>query len=257
MGKIKLEGFPSIWYTSLEESIERREFMSSQFDRYGLTGRPYIVPRFNLIADNYTIIQNPKEYYACNGASVTHLNMMREWYLNTNDEWVVFCEDDHSFESVEYWNFTWKDIFNRLPPGADCVQLIRIDDKIEERTEWKQFKILFGRWWGSASLMHRKYVKKVLDFHFSSWNTIHLDWHNGHCPITENILFVNKGLVYNLPLLLDNVEFRSQVTDLRTLPDEEYSKTSGAIYLKKSREEILNFWMTLGPTLSVDDFMRL
>ena len=47
----KLKNFPSVNYTSLRESVDRRKFMQDQFDRYGIEKtNVYLTERFNKIS---------------------------------------------------------------------------------------------------------------------------------------------------------------------------------------------------------------
>ena len=48
---------------------------------------------------------------------------IKEFYENTDDPYAVIFEDDVVFETVKYWNFTWKDFVSKLPHDWDCIQM--------------------------------------------------------------------------------------------------------------------------------------
>ena len=76
-------------------------------------------------------------------------------------------------ESVKYWDFTWEEFFNSLPPQWECVQLCLLreyeyglDIKFKTR-EWSD-------WSGCAYLISRKYAQKLIDTYYYD-DVFHLD----------------------------------------------------------------------------------
>ena len=252
----KIKNIPSVNYTSLIESHERRAFMEYQFKLYGIQKHfCYQVARYDKTKNNF-ILEGPVDGVNCIGSTISHLNMMREWYVNTTEEMAIFCEDDHSFESIKYWNFTWDDFINNLPEDWECVQLARIEhDAVEEYpNKWgSELKLLPGRWWNAAALMKREYVAKVLQTHTSGFNKYHFYIDEYNFPLIENVLYLGKGRVYNIPLFFENHDLTStyKVYWKDYHPNYEQNRN----YHKVSTEHFLNLWKTEGIYKTIEDIM--
>ena len=151
----KLKNFPSVNYTSLYESVDRRKFMQDQFDRYGITKtNVYLTERFNKIS-NYVQVTGTglvmPEVHTQLGTIISHINLLRNWYVSTDEEYAIFCEDDVSFESIEHWNFTWDDFVRYIPEGWNGVQLTKVQMPFCNPAGEPNLilKLTRGRWWGS------------------------------------------------------------------------------------------------------------
>jgi hypothetical protein len=252
----KLKNFPSVNYTSLRESVDRRKFMQEQFDRFGITNTSiYITERYTEIAD----------YVKCTGSGsdnqwvtlqygtiISHLNLMKNWYVSTNEEYAIFCEDDVSFESIEHWNFTWDEFVERLPNDWECIQLTKVVAPCTSAGDSElKIKLKWGRWWGSYSLIKRDYVKRLLDKTCIGYNEYHLDTIWGDMeyePIIENLLYLGVGTVYNFPMLVEHKEIPT--TFLHKLETSNESQ-------ELSHKFILEEWRTRGRTLSIDEVMTI
>jgi predicted RNA-binding protein len=202
----KLEGFPSAYYVSLEESQERRDNLESQFGFYGISLNGVISKRFSECDDVVygKYLQSLNE--GTTGCVISHLKAIKEWYDTTDEEYGFFCEDDLSLETVDYWDFTWKEFINNIPEDADCVQMFAI------RGEYDTFELRERYWddWGaSAYIVKRKYAKRLIDTFIRD---------DGYCleipnqtamPLIENILFASLGKCYTIPLFVEEVKFQS------------------------------------------------
>ena len=246
----KLKDFPTINLISLNESSVRRAFMSYQFELYGIKKYKFnLVERFTKISQNYKLTGPYIDFCKSNGTTISHLNSMRDWYLNTTEEYGYFGDDDFTFDTVQYWNFTWNDILERMPPDWDGLQLIRVDHELQDEPGryGSELKLLLGRWWGISCVLKRDYVRRLLEKTMLGMNHIHLEC-GDHIPIAEDILFLN-GRVYNLPLIFDNCDLPTTYTDKPKVDTPDYHK-----YCK---EYFLNLWTPAGIYNSIDDIMKI
>jgi hypothetical protein len=254
----KLKNFPSVNYTSLRESVDRRKFMQDQFDHFGITKTSvYQTERYTEISD----------YVKCTGTGVvndavtsqlgtmiSHLNLMRNWYVSTNEDYAIFCEDDVSFESIKYWNFTWEDFVEHLPENWECIQLTKVMVPCDAGCKGsKEFnlKLTWGRWWGAYSLMKRSYVKKILDKTCIGYNEYCFDIIYGDIdyePIIENLLYIGMATVYNFPMLVEQREFNTTFF---------YKNETATTSQEWSHHFVLEEWQTNGKTLDLDYAMRI
>ena len=55
--------------------------------------------------------------------AISHLDFLKQWYNNTSDEYVILMEDDYDLNLIPRWNFSWKELVERLPYDWDCILL--------------------------------------------------------------------------------------------------------------------------------------
>lgn len=202
----KLKEFPHVYYVSLEESLERRDNLESQFSFYGIVPKSIISKRFSESNDHVYGKYVDSLNEGTKGCVVSHLKAIKEWYETTKEDYGFFCEDDLSLETVDHWNFTWKEFISNIPKDADCLQLFTI------REEYDTFELRERYWddWGaSAYIVKREYAKRLIDTYIRD---------DGYCleipnqttmPLIENILFASLGKCYTIPLFVEEVKFQS------------------------------------------------
>lgn len=207
----KLRGFPSVNYINLHDCPERRAFMETQFEKFGIRSRAYQTDRYvnfkdsvkvNVIGANYELpdIQI--------GAMISNIENMRWWYENTNEPYAIFCDDDISFDSINHWNFSWTEFVGNLPVDWVCLQLIRMYDDLSPAVlADMDLRLKFGRWWGAAFMFRREYVGHLLKILIAEDGSYNLSSNGGQFqPCVENILTINWCMVYNFPLVTENNE---------------------------------------------------
>lgn len=232
----KLDGIYSVYYITLEESIDRQRELQKQFSWYGITPKSIISKRFSESDDKisgkylYTLNDGTK------GCCVSHLKAINQWYKNTDDDYGFFCEDDLSLETVQYWDFTWEKFIEKIPEDAECVQLLTIRDNYDT------FELRERKWddWGvTAYIITRDYAKKIIDT-FIKDDCYHLEIPNQDVmPLIENILFASVGKTYTVPLFVENIEFNSTFVG-KDDDVKEGQKTNH----KLSRNLVLKHWQS-------------
>jgi FkbM family methyltransferase len=202
----KLEGFPSIYYLSLEESGDRRKFLHDQFSEYNIQNiTPIISKRLkdcdDIIEGEYihTLTDQSK------GSLVSHIKALRQWLVETDDEYVFVCEDDVSFETVPYWGFTWKDFMNRLPENWEIVQLLVVRDNFENKFEFRSR--IWDDWALAAYIIRRDYAQTLVDrYYIDGRYTLNVSKDNFSLqPIGENIVYIPSNHCYSVPLFVEEV----------------------------------------------------
>ncbi len=254
----KLKGFPSVYTINLEESVDRREYMTNQFIKYGIKYTISTIPRYVTFKDKISVDVNspvgvPPDLHMQVwdlhiGATISFIDIMNYWYNNTDEEYAIFCEDDISFESIEYWNFTWEEFYSRLPHNWECLQLIRMhSDLTPNCINELQLDFRWGRWWGSSFMFRRSHVKRLLDILYVGKGKYKITSQNGtYDPCVENCLSFNYNTVCNFPLLFEN-NFNLTPVD---------GKMSGLNDSKLISNYIIrHYWKMLGKDLNLDDVM--
>jgi len=204
--KSKLNYFPSVYYITLEESIDRQKSLEQQFLNYDIQPNAIKSKRFYQSNDKI----EGKYIYQLNGGTkgccVSHLKAIKEWYDTTDEDYAFFCEDDISLETVQYWNFTWEQFIESLPEDAECVQLFTIRDSYDTFDLRERY---WDDWGASAYIVTRDYAKKIIDA-FIKQDYYLLEVPNQEAmPLIENMLFACLGKTYTIPLFIENTKFNS------------------------------------------------
>lgn len=274
----KLDGFPTVHYPSLVEFPERREFMQNQFAKFGITkAKLFLTERYNKIKDQYLIrdpnnFLNPEKLMGHPGNMISYLTLMKDWYDNTEEEYAIFCDDDIDFMSIDYWNFSWKQFVDALPHNWQCIQLIKIkewwqnsDEIVYGRKIIPALKLTTREWddWGTAALIKRAYVKKILDRHYinaNEFDTVIIGSGTNDFfiwPLIENILFreLDNTAVYNFPLFQENPYFYSFLhpnPTAQTLEEHKKIVESNRGPHVVSRETYETLWRETGMSTSLN-----
>jgi hypothetical protein len=264
----KLKNFPSVNYISLHKDAHRREYMNSQFSKYGINGVAYLNDYYNDIRDSVTVIPNYCEQWLGGpnqpgayqlGVTLSHLMMIRKWVDNTNEPYAIFTEDDISFKSIEYWNFTWDDFMTRLPFNWQCVQLIRMENPFgydtfdRMRLDLRDSLAFSARWWGASWMMTREYATQLIEQHNPEPGVFNL-YHHDVMPISENILFYHRGpKVYNFPLVYENYR------DIKSSngPESGNYDINGRSGRDLTQAIVEHLWRTVGTTLDINKAMQI
>ena len=230
-----LSSLPMIRFISLEESKDRREELINVFKSNGISSKCYVSKRFHEC--NYKITGKYADTLndGTKGCVVSHLEMIKDWYDNTDEDYGFFAEDDLSLETVQYWDFTWEDFISNTPEDADCIQLLSIRDKFPTMQ-------IRGRYWddwgATAYIITRDYAAKIIDTYIKE-DEYHLEIPGSSIqPLVENLIFT-LGKTYTIPLFVENIKFSSTFEN-RDDDVEDGGKNNHVIAAKK----VLDWWKT-------------
>ena len=249
--KKKFEGFPSVNYISIEETKDRRDLLHKKFEKYGIKNvTPRIYKRY--VDDDHQIITKDETLLnrlsmGSRGPVTSHLKAIKEWYNETDEPYTFICEDDLGFQTVEYWNFTWKEFFDSLPPDWGCVQLCLL------REDFYRFSVGFRNrcfcdWSGCAYLISREHAKRLIDAYYPedvfTLNYVGEDQFvrefEFRIPIIETIIYSNVTRIYSCPLFVE---------DIQSCPSSYYNaagvRTGDTDHNhRNSFHAVLNWWKT-------------
>jgi GR25 family glycosyltransferase involved in LPS biosynthesis len=241
----KLEGFPTVYYLSLEESLDRRIDLEKQFHDYGIENIHGVVSKRFAECDDIIHGKFVHELTdASKGCCTSHMKCIKRWLTETNEPIGFFCEDDLSLKTVEYWNFTWKEFLNSLPNDWDVVQLMWVRDSLQN----VEFRNRYMDDWGaSAYILKRDYAEKLVNTYYSTDEfqfDIPVDnW--SIQPIVENLIFL-LGKAYGVPLFVEEVyKFDTTLAtsdEFTGLKDDwELVEGQGPSHIT-SHDNVLNWW---------------
>jgi len=248
MLKEKLEGFPKCYAVNLEESVDRREYMNSEFKRLGLDGTCLQYKR--LEHSNLVVKGDPNLLKILPlGATTSHLLSIKWWYENTDDEMAAFFEDDCDFSTVEKWNFKFKDYIKKFGALWDGLQLCVMHEG---------WAVMYPRHRNGFDhglqcyIVKRHYAKKIIDYYFEDDNTINFrkmpyDRQTNEVkrlkPTIENVVY-GLGVFYIHPIFNHNIGFTTTVHDPGSKVLQEVAE--------KSYHYVNQWWDRNGSPASLD-----
>lgn len=240
----KLSGFPSVYYVSLEECKDRRDDLENQFEKYNIKPNAIISKRYSesndIVTGKYVNTLND----GTKGCCVSHLKAIKRWYEETNEDYGFFCEDDLSLETVEHWDFTWKEFVDSIPSEIECVQLFSI------RKEYDTFEMRPRHWddWGAtAYIIKRRYAEKIINT-FIQGETFNLEIPNNDVmPLIETILFSSVGESYTFPIFVENTKF-----DSTFVGSDDDVKNGQKTNHRIAKDLILNYWKNKNNSVMIE-----
>ena len=218
----KLDYFPTVNSVSLAECQDRRFNLETKFNEYYVNKVKFHI--FNRYTGGYNITGRHSESVLVPhiGAITSHILTIKNWLETTTEDYTFFCEDDLSFETIQYWNFTWPQFIESLPSDWEVVQLCLIteynkDIKFSERD--------LQQWGCQAYIMKRSYAVKLIDTHYKNGTfDLTIPGYPEILPCIETVLFVGIGKVYNYPLFVEDLSFESTYATERTIHYDSYNK---------------------------------
>lgn len=255
----KLKSFPSVNYISIEESHDRRVLLHKKFEEHGIVNiRPHIFEKYD--DSKHTFINGSADLLSGNfpergrGPTTSHLKAIKDWYFDTDEEYAFFCEDDLSFETVQYWNFTWEEFFNKLPKDWECVQLCWVRENIF-RFSHDGIKLrprCWCDWSACAYLIKRSHAKKLISNYCRNSEfdvnyigndaNVRPKW--ALIPTAETIVFSYFAPIYTFPLFVEDIN--------------NCLSTFGpgiGMFNSSSYSLIMDWWKTTGLNLKVEELI--
>lgn len=123
----KLGGFDPLYIINLPRRTDRREHMERLFKYYDINNYTFI-DAFDGKDDLTNYIDSKsissksvrKEEVA---TTMSHIKAIKHWLDSSDTEHAIFCEDDLSFDTVEYWGWTWQEFLDAIKFEYSVIQL--------------------------------------------------------------------------------------------------------------------------------------
>ena len=235
----KLRNFGPIYYLNLDDHVERKEYMESQFKYWEIENYTRISAYDGRNDDLSDIV---KGKYPDNitsgelGCVTSHLKAIKHWYDTSDSPYAIIMEDDCNIDIARYWNFTWEDFIARVPYSWDVIQLAIIctgDIHVPIHT---RFVNDFST---ACYAITRHHAAKLIKNHVRD-DKYKLDNGVRPRPVADDLIY-NAGVTYSSPLLLYKLELGSSI-------HPEHID----IFHRSSHDGILNFWQQTGAQMSLD-----
>jgi hypothetical protein len=222
----KLKGIPKIYYLNLDERPDRKEYTESQYDYWKIKNFTRVsTSKFRLSNydewKNYVILNPNINLYFENKrnlievcATLSYLDLIKNWLENTNENHMIIMEDDYDLSLIKYWHFDWEYLMNNIPYDWDVIQL-----GFENRVSIPCFLHPTLDVHGTGPLLiNRPYAEKVIRLHYTNEGKYNLFQRIGSYTWTEkyklpsligDYLISKNGKSYSLPLIYINPDIGS------------------------------------------------
>lgn len=255
----QLKNFPTVYYLSLKESVERQTDLESQLSARGVSFRMIegfdgrkidIREQLKIVGKHVAKVEITSEVLS---VAISHVNMIYRWYKDTDEEIGFFCEDDINFSLTDYWNFDFQDLVSELPSDWKVIQLSLIK---ETPISWSDMRMRRKRWndWSCcAYIINRKYAQQIIeDYYDEETDTFTLDIKGtAHQPLPENLVYPsNYRQCYVFPFFTENRKHTS------TLIRETNKDTIDSIQ-DQSSIFITNWWQENGHKINIEELVSM
>lgn len=249
----KLEGIPPIYYLNLDESVDRKDYMESQFKLLGIqnytrvSASRYHPSNFDIWKDDliFDEILNEKQ---CLSILRNQLQSIIDWYYSEVSETCLILEDDLCFSLINYWNFDWKTMITYLPCNWDCIQFHIIGEGYIQMGFNKRSRYNHG---ATCYMITRTYVEKLMKMHyiggkFKLYNNYYYDstWPTYHYQSADFVPY-EIGITYSFPIFITNYRFKSD----RNNEVNQQAKSSDII--------VSNWWSNESQNYSLEDLFGI
>jgi len=232
--KHKLKGLPPIYYTNLDRSPKRREYMEEQFEYWGIEDYTRISgydgtgddDLSGILKGRYPDQMGPTDVGCC----TSHLKAIHHWYTTSDTPCAIMMEDDCDLSVVRNWPFTWKEFYSNLPFDYDIIQLAVINPGTLYLKMHKRFVNDFST---ACYMITRHHAKKLLDLCYRD-GKYKLDYNAKPRCNSEHLIY-ESGNSFAIPLLLYSSEKTKSM-----IWDKEHIDT----FHIPSRDGLWNFWKT-------------
>lgn len=241
---MKLKNFGPVYYINLQDNIDRRESIESQFNNYNINFTR--IEAFDGRDDDLSeYIHGAYPGYDISsseiGCTISHLYTLSNWLRNSTEDFIIVCEDDLDLTLCEYWNFTWQDFVNNLPNDWECIQLSIVNN----HTSHIIMNLHQRQWWDwstSCYMISRKFVEFLVNKYCI--NSKYCLSKYSEKAVADSVVYL-EGKTYSINLFSYITDFGSNIHQLH-VEDSHIS----------SREYVLNWWKTEGKNLHIEDLVK-
>jgi GR25 family glycosyltransferase involved in LPS biosynthesis len=230
IGLNKLEEFGPVYVINMKRSLDRKNYIQNHFKKYGVLDYTFIDAVDGSKEDVKNLLNNPinesvisKNEISC---TISHLKAIEYWLKNSDSEYAIIAEDDVSFETTDFWEFTWKNFLSSVNKNYDILQMAIINNfLINPRLHLREFL----DWSAAVYLIKRPYAKKLIAKHKIDDKYTFVQESRYKC-LSEGVLF-GSSLSYSIPLFTYSLDHGSSL-------NEDHINTIH----KNSKNQTLSYW---------------
>lgn len=231
-GLNKLAGFGPVYVINMEKSKDRNIYIQEHFKKYGVEDYSFVKAIDGSSQDMSGLVQDIKSIPISNNeaaCSISHLKAIEEWLSTSSSEYAIFVEDDVSFETVDFWNFSWEQFLKSVNKQYDILQLAIINNfMVNPRLHLREVL----DWSAAAYLIKRSYAERLIKKHKK--NDMYVFSKNRYLAVSEGLLF-GRALCYSIPLFTYSLDLGSSLNESHVDTVHKQSKRQTLDYWQKNQ----------------------
>lgn len=237
--KKKLSGIGPFLWINLDTEVNRHDHMNQLFNEYNIENvRISAIDArgdndvSDMLSGKYPDLISQGEL----GCTMSHLKAIKYFYYETDLDYIIICEDDIVFDTVQFWPFTWRGFLSRVPYDWDVLQCAITSTK---NLRANLHPRLINDFCAAFYVITRHHAEKIIKHHVRG-EKYKLDQRIKPRAASEEIIY-NSGRTYSIPLFTYRYDFDSGI-------HQEHIE----IFHKQNVEGVMNFWKSRTPELDID-----
>ena len=240
--KKKLKGMGPVLWINLDTETDRQEHMNSLFDYYEIKNTR--ISAIDARGDNdateflhgrFPELITPGEL----GCTMSHLKAIKHFYYETDLDYIIICEDDIVFDTVEYWPFTWSGFMSSVPYDWDVLQCSITSTK---NLRANLHPRLINDFCAAFYIITRHHAEKLIKHHVKG-DKYRLDQKIKPRATSEEIIY-NSGRTYSIPMFTYRYDFDSGI-------HQDHIE----VFHKQNVDGIMKFWKERPPELGTKELL--
>lgn len=239
----KLNGFGPVYVINLLRRTDRHDHIEKLFKEYNIINYTFIeaFDAQNDLSDliQYGPVNNKSLRKEEIATTISHIKAIKYWLDNSNSEYAIFCEDDLSFDTVSYWDWTWEDFIKSINFDFDIIQLsitqfsnVNCNLHKKRRTDYS----------AGIYIIKRKHALSIINRMIED-NKYYIKGDRANSVVDHDVLFGNTEKSYSCALFTYDTNLSSDINP------------HGKLLHIKSRNKTMEFWKNT--SIKLNDFISI
>lgn len=231
----KLNNFGPVYLINLKSDSHRLKSAKNEFKKYNIDDYTVIDAIDGRSSDLSKIIYGkyPNLRSSEIGCIASHLKAINHWLSTSDSEYAIIMEDDISFDTVEHWQWDWDYVIKNVPPSAEIIQLVMIQNNpikfnLHKKMPYSANTKMNYAWSTACYLIKRSYAKALVREHIID-NKYRLN-NYGFKNQAADVILYNLGTAYSMPLF-------THILDQKNAINSDHSE-----FHTRSRNFINSWW---------------
>jgi GR25 family glycosyltransferase involved in LPS biosynthesis len=235
IGLNKLEGFDPVYVINLKSRTDRFDYITNQLNENNISNYQMIEAVDGSITNWDDIVFNRQSLSLTDselGATISHLSTIKNWLETSDSEYAIIIEDDLSFETVKYWDFTFKNFINSIKRKYDILQFCIIHNfNVNTSLHIREYR----DWSAACYLITRKRAEDLISKHFVDGKYV---LPQGFEALADFIVY-HGAKCYSKPLFTYSLDFETSITAPNNTKEDK-ENPDGIHY--KSKKDVISYW---------------
>jgi GR25 family glycosyltransferase involved in LPS biosynthesis len=212
----KLENFGPVYLINLPDQVDRLDYIKKQFSKYNVADYKIVEAVDGRNSDLKDIVSGsyPKLKPSEIGCLASHINAIKMWLEETDDEYGIIMEDDCSFDTVRFWQFDWNYFMQNIPANADIIQLVMIKENnikfnMHVKEQYDKNDYSSYAWSTACYVIKRSYAEKLLKMFLFNGKYEFAEGKYRNKP--ADVVLYNLGKAYSMPIFTYFVDTKEAI----------------------------------------------